>query len=446
MKLGLVQIGSIAGDLEGNVDRCLAGAREAAADGADLIVLPAMAVPGSMPRDILLDETFIEAVREATEDLAERTRDLPPIIVGTVVPGGRETLDHPGLLRVAVVLDKGEITAVVGQQRLASQDVFFERRWFVPDGPSRPLDIAGYKVGLLLDNDLLADKAENPAAHLIGRGAELLICLAASPYRRGTGAVQLERAAASGVPTVVINSCGAADDLVFDGRSFILGREGKVTAQLAHCREEILVVDLEGGLSPVGEPLDWEEEVWEALKLGVHGFVDGNGMDRVVLGLSGGIDSALTAVLACEALGAGRVTAIAIPSRFTDERSTTSARQLADTLGMRFEVVELDLLHQAAESALGALVDGGVGAENLQARLRMLILTTWVNRFGGLLLNTSNKTELSLGYGTLYGDLAGSLSPLGDLTKTEVYALARWLNRGGDVIPNFILDRSPTAE
>ncbi len=446
MRIGLAQIGSVAGDLEGNVDRCVVAAQTAAAGNAELIVLPAMAVPGTMPKDILLDQSFIEAVCKANGDLARRTRDLPPIIVGTVVPGGREIPDHPGLLKVAVMLDKGKINTIVGQQRLASQDVFFEPRWFVPDGPSEPLHIAGRKVGLLMDSDLLNFHAESPAAHLIGRGADLLICLAASPYRRGMHAFRVERASATGIPTLFVNSCGAADELIFDGGSFVCRRDGALSVQLAHCREDIRVVACDRSVGGAIQDLVWQEEVWEALKLGVRGFVEGNNLNRVVLGLSGGIDSALTAVLACEALGADKITGVAIPSRFTDERSTTSARELAETLGMFFEIIELHAMHRAAESSLGALVDGGIGAENVQARLRMLILTAWVNRHGGLLLNTSNKTELSLGYGTLYGDLAGSLSPLGDLTKTEVYALARWVNRAGDVIPAFVLERPPTAE
>ncbi len=446
MRIGLAQIGSVVGDLEGNVDRCVVAAQTAAAGNADLIVLPAMAVPGAMPRDILLDPSFIEAVGKANADLARRTRGLGPIIVGTVVPSGRVMPGHPSLLRAAVVLNGGEVNAVVGQQLLSSQDVFFEPRWFVPDGPSEPLSIAGRKVGVLLDNDLLAEGAENPAAHLIGRGADLLICLAASPYRRDIHAVRVERASATGISTVFVNASGAADELVFDGGSFICRRDGALTVQLAHCREDIRVVDCDRGVGRAIQDRVWEDEVWEALKLGVRAFADGNNLDRVVLGLSGGIDSALAAVLACEALGADKITAIAIPSRFTDPKSTECARQLAEGLSIGFEVIELHPMHRAAESALGALVESGIGAENIQARLRMLILTAWVNRHGGLLLNTSNKTELSLGYGTLYGDLAGSLSPLGDLTKTEVYQLARWVNRAGEVIPAFILDRPPTAE
>ena len=446
MRIGLAQIGSITGDLEGNVDRCVVAAQTAAAGNAELIVLPAMAVPGLMPRDILLDPSFIEAVGKATADLARRTRNLGPIIVGTIVPSGRVVPGHPGLLRVAVVLDKGEVTAAVGQQNLASKDVFFDTRWFVPGGASEPLDIAGRKVGVMLDNDLLADNAETPAAHLVGRSADLLICLAASPYRRGVNSLRVDRASATGIPTLFVNACAAADELIFDGGSFICRRGGALSVQLAHCREEIRVIDCDRGVGGAIQDRVWEDEVWEALKLGVRAFVDGNNLDRVVLGLSGGIDSALAAVLACESLGADKITAIAIPSRFTDEHSTTSARQLAETLGMSFEVIELGSLHRAAESVLGALVEEGVGAENVQARLRMLIMTAWVNKNGGLLLNTSNKTELSLGYGTLHGDLAGSLSPLGDLTKPEVYQLARWVNRTGDVIPSFILDRPPTAE
>lgn len=446
MKIGLVQIGSIAGDLEGNVDRCVAGAEKAAFQGAELIVLPAMAVPGAMPRDILFDHSFVEANGEATADLAHRIRSLPPTLVGTVVPCGNEVQGKLPLLKAAALLDGGEIARVFGQRNLRSGDVFFEPRWFVPGNPGEPFDIAGTPIGVVIDNDLLADGWEKPAADLVARGAEVLVCLAASPYRRGVGSSRIAKASSTGVPTVVVNACGAADDVIFDGASFVLDRNGALVAQLDHCREAVQVVDIEGSLALRPRPRDWQEETWQALKLGFRAFVDDNGMDRVTVGLSGGLDSSVTAVLACQALGADRVMGIAIPSRFTDARSTECARQLATTLGMHFEHIELDPMHRAAESSLGVLVDKGVGAENLQARLRMVILTAWVNRHGGLLLNTSNKTELALGYGTLYGDLAGSLSPLGDVTKTDVFGLARWVNRSAEIIPPFVLERPPSAE
>ena len=216
--------------------------------------------------------------------------------------------------------------------------------------------------------------------------------------------------------------------------------------QLAGFAADVRTVDVAAPPAPQPAEQSWEAELFGALVLGVRDFVQKNALDQAWLGLSGGIDSALVAVIAAEALGAGHVSAVAIPSRYTDPRSTTAAQELADNLGISLHVVPLEPLHAAAEAALGDLLGGGTTAENLQARLRMLILMAFVNRHGGILLNTSNKTELALGYGTVYGDLAGILSPLGDLTKTDVIALARWINREKDVIPAFILDRPPSAE
>lgn len=220
--------------------------------------------------------------------------------------------------------------------------------------------------------------------------------------------------------------------------------------RLAMFEEEVRVIELgkEGGKKKDGE---WkveseEEEVFKALVLGLRDFADKNRLKHAVIGLSGGIDSSVAAIIAAEALGSERVTGVAIPSRFTDARSTEAARELASRLGIGFETVELEKMHKAAEQALGPERSGGVAGENIQARLRMIALMSFVNQRGGFLINTSNKTELTVGYSTLYGDMAGAISPLGDLTKPEVYALAKWINVGRDVIPPFVMTRKPSAE
>ncbi len=243
-----------------------------------------------------------------------------------------------------------------------------------------------------------------------------------------------------------VNLCGATDELIFDGRSFAVDAGGEIIARLPGFEEAIRVVDLEAAVPLAPEETDLQEERFRALTLGIRDFARKNGIARAFLGLSGGVDSAVVAVLAAEALGPANVTAVAIPSRYSDPRSTECAEALAGALGIGFEVVPLEPLHSAAESALGPWLDG-TAAENVQARLRMLILMALVNHHGGMLLNTSNKTELALGYGTLYGDLAGTLSPIGDLTKPQVYDLARWIQatRGG-ILPDFVLSRPPSAE
>jgi NAD+ synthase (glutamine-hydrolysing) len=247
-----------------------------------------------------------------------------------------------------------------------------------------------------------------------------------------------------------VNAVGANDELIFDGASFVLDAGGTLLALLPRFQEAVEVVDLGAAASPLDEPEpDGEAELFAALCLGVTDFVGKNGLGRVFVGLSGGIDSTLVACIAREALGPDAVQAIAVPSRYTDARSTEAARELSKRLGIAFESVSLERLHAAAEESLGGLLTGvrdSAPAENLQARLRAMVLMAHVNCRGGVLLNTSNKTELGLGYGTIYGDLAGTLCVIGDLNKTQVYALARWYDADRGVIPPFILERAPSAE
>jgi NAD+ synthase (glutamine-hydrolysing) len=246
-----------------------------------------------------------------------------------------------------------------------------------------------------------------------------------------------------------VNLVGANDELIFDGGSFVLNSGGEAVDAMKMFEEEVRVLTVDDRpQTAVTRPSSMvaEEEVFKALVLGLRDFANKNGLPRAFVGVSGGIDSSVTAVIATEALGRERMTGVAIPSRFTDPRSTESARELAEALGIGFEVVELESLHKTAESTLGKLLEGGSTAENVQARLRMIVLMSYVNRYGGFLVNTSNKTELTLGYSTLYGDMAGTISPLGDVTKPEVYALARWINVGRDVIPPFVMERRPSAE
>ncbi|MFL6196643.1 MAG: NAD(+) synthase [Thermoanaerobaculia bacterium] len=448
MKLALAQIDSRVGDLAGNRRRIVGAIGEARLRGADLAVLPEMVVTGYPPRDLLLDPGFVERAVETTEEIAREVADGPPVILGTVARSGTGTPGHPGLWNAAALLEGGKVAAVVPKRLLPAYDVFHETRWFVPGTPSAPLEIAGRRIGLLVCEDLWDEGYPlHPPADLLAAGAEALIVISASPFRTGILEQRLHHARRAGAPVVFVNAVGANDELIFDGGSFVLGGDGEVIAQLPRFAEAVEVVDLAAG-GVRASVLEGEEELFAALVLGVRGFAGKNGLHRLVLGLSGGVDSALVAVIAAEAVGPRRVLAVALPSRHTDPRSTEAARELAATLGIGFEVVPLDPLHAEAGRSLAHLLEGEAGTtdENLQARLRALVLTAYVNRHGGLLLNTSNKTELSLGYGTLYGDLAGTLSVVGDLTKPQVYALARWVSEHRAPIPPFILERPPSAE
>ena len=444
MRIALAQTDARIGDFAGNRRRLAEAAAEARRRGADLVVFPELAITGYPPRDLLLDRTFVDRAISSTAELARELAGGPPVVVGTVARSGSSTPGHPGLWNAAALLDGGRVAALQPKRLLPAYDVFHETRWFVPGERSEPVG----NLGLLVCEDIWDEAYPiHPPAELVASGAEVLIAIASSPFRAGILPRRLHHARRAGAPLVFVNSAGANDELIFDGGSFALGADGRLLAQLPRFAEALEVVDLDGpGIAP--PPLAPEEELFEALVCGVRGFARKNGISKIFLGLSGGVDSALAACIAVSAMGAvGSVTALALPSRHTDPRSTESARELAESLGIGFEVLPIEPLHAAAEGALAHLLDGsGTTAENLQARLRSLVLNAYVNRHGGLLLNTSNKTEISLGYGTLHGDLAGTLSVLGDLTKPEVYAVARWYAANRGPIPAFILERPPTAE
>ena len=449
MRIGLAQIDTRIGDFAGNRRRIVAAVAEARRRGADLAVLPEMVVTGYPPRDLLLDSNFVARAVKTTEEIARELADGPPVILGTVASSGSATPGHPGLWNAAALLRDGRVAALVAKRLLPAYDVFHEPRWFVSGTAKPPVEIASRRLGLLVCEDLWDEGYPvHPGADLLAAGAEILVAISSSPFRSGVLERRHHHARRQGAPVVFVNAVGANDELIFDGGSFVIDARGEVIASLPRFAEAVEVVDLEGG-GLVAPEMGTEEELWTALVLGVRDFAAKNGLARLFLGLSGGVDSALVALIAAEAVGPSRVTAVAIPSRHTDKRSTESARELAATLGIDFEEIPLEPLHEEARRTLSGLLldDTGTTDENLQARLRALILTAFVNRRGGLLLNTSNKTEISLGYGTLYGDLAGTLAVIGDLTKLQVYGVARWLVASGRVaIPPFILERPPSAE
>jgi NAD+ synthase (glutamine-hydrolysing) len=448
LKIGIAQIDTRIGDFAGNRRRIVAAVAEARRRGAEMVALPEMVVTGYPPRDLLLDPELVDGALETTEAIARELAGGPPVLLGTVARSGAATPGHPGLWNAAALLDGGRVAALVPKRLLPAYDVFHEPRWFVSGEASPPLDIAGRRVGALVCEDLWDEGyAMHPPGDLLAGGAAALIAIASSPFRSGVLERRLYHARRAGAPVVFVNAVGANDELIFDGGSFVMDGGGEVIARLPRFAEAVEVVDLaEGGL--LAPTMNEEEELFAALVLGVRGFAAKNGLRRLCLGLSGGVDSALVGCIAAAALEPRRVTGVALPSRHTDPRSTEAARELAAALGIAFEVVPLDPLHAEAARSLSHLLEGDAGTtdENLQARLRAVALAAYVNRYGGLLLNTSNKTELSLGYGTLYGDLAGTLSVIGDLTKPQVYAVARWASANRVAIPSFILDRPPSAE
>jgi NAD+ synthetase len=440
LKLALAQINTTVGDLAGNIARILDAARQA--PGADLIVFPEMTVPGYPPQDILYDPSFAEAVMEATKDLARQAKGLPPMLVGSLAPSGRKLYLHPALHNIAYLIHDGEMRIAQVKQLLPVYDVFYEPRWFIPGEKTlSPIEIAGKKLGILICEDMWDEEYPiHPGAELKAMGADALVCMSAAPFHKGSLKDRVYHASRQGLPIAFVDLIGGNDELVFDGGSFILGH-----GKLNRFEEQVKLFDWNFKRGEWDAERETAQDIFHALVLGMRDFAHKNRLKQAFIGLSGGIDSSVAAVIAAQALGAKNLTGVAIPSRYTDPRSTEAARELASNLGIGFEVVELESMHKAMEVALGKLAEG-VGGENIQARLRMMILMSYVNQRGGFLVNTSNKTELTLGYSTLYGDMAGAISPLGDVTKPEVYELARYINVGRDIISSYVMERKPSAE
>lgn len=447
MKLALCQLDARIGDFAGNLGRIRAAAAAAREGGADLSVFPELALTGYPPRDLLFEPAFLRAADEALTQLASDTVDGPALLLGAPRASGRTPPGHPGLYDAAVLLQHGRITFEQGKRLLPAYDVFHEPRWFLPAPASRCVELAGRRLGVLVCEDLWDEGYDlHPAAELVAQGAELLVCLSASPFRAGIQPRRRALAHGRSVPVVYVNAAGANDELIFDGGSFATDATGALLHEAPRFREAVQVIEPFAPGPPLRpEPIDSAAELRAAIVEGIRGFCRKNGLRQALFGLSGGVDSALVACLAAEALGPAAVTGVAMPSRYNDPRSLSSAQELARALGIELLVQPIEALHAATAAALGPLVEGPEGRltdENVQARLRMVVLMAHVNRRGGVLLNTSNQTELTYGYGTLYGDLAGTLAPLGDLTKSEVFALARTFPQ----IPRFILERPPSAE
>lgn len=440
MRVGVAQIDSRVADLATNSRNVREAVAALAPASPEVVLLPELVLTGYSPKDLLFDPDFVTAALAAQERLARALEDGPPVLLGGLWPAPPRPR-HPSLFNAALLLHKGEVRLAQAKRLLPTYDLFLEGRWFLPGTTAPPLPFGEERAGLLICEDLWQEGYPvQPVDEARAAGASVLFSLNASPFRPGAMARRLALARATGLPIVYVNAVGANDELVLDGGSFAMDGAGRLVARLPRFEEAVDIVDLHG--APIEEPTEDLETLRQALVAGIRGFARKNGLRRAVLGLSGGVDSALVLVLACEALGPSRVTALALPSRFTDPRSTESAEALARHLGCRFEVQPIEPLHAAAEALLGPGPAGDTTLENVQARLRMLLLMARVNREGGMLLNTSNKTELALGYSTLYGDMAGALAPIGDLGKHTVYTLARHV--GG--IPDFILDRPPTAE
>ena len=454
MRVALGQINTTVGDLEGNVDRLTAWSREATGQGADLVCFPELAVTGYPPEDLVFRLAFVEDNLAALEELARRTAETCPVLVGFVDRTER------GIHNAAALLRDGRVEARYHKHRLPNYGVFDEARYFVPGEEGCTIRVAGSDLGISVCED--AWKPGPPFDEYAGK-VGIIPNLNASPFHRRKSRERLDicaaRARETGAWLVYVNLVGGQDELVFDGGSVVVSPNGEPAWHAAAFEEDMLVVDIPEsageGKPPLPDPerQPWPEgaeEVYRALVLGLGEYVRKNGFTDAVVGLSGGIDSSLTAVLAVDALGADHVRGLAMPSRFSSPESLEDAKKLSGRLGMRLDTISITGIHKAYLEALADEFEGtepGVAEENLQARIRGNLLMAISNKRGHLVLATGNKTEMAVGYSTLYGDLAGGFAPLKDVPKMLVYELARWRNEEADSpISDRVLQKPPSAE
>ncbi len=461
MRIALAQIDTTAGDVAGNRERIRAAWGRARQEGADLVVVPEMAAIGYPPRDLLLRDGVIRAAAEAVESLARDFADGPAAVIGTAFRNPRPT--GRALWNAAVVARGGRIEAVYAKRCLPTYDVFDEARYFAPgDGPV-VVEIAGERVGLSICEDLWVNDPvggrrlydADPPMDLARAGVDLVVNVSASPYHLGKDAhrraVIAAEARRMGVPVAYVQLVGGNDDVLFDGHSRLFDAQGRDLVRLAGFAEDFRVVDLAAAAPlPDASPPDETDELRRALVMGLSDYARKVGMRTAVLGLSGGIDSAVVACLAAEALQPQNVLGVGMPGPFSAPESLRDAEALAKNLGIGFRVVPIGPVYDAYLATLRPHFGGrpfDVTEENVQARVRGNVLMALSNKFGHLVLTTGNKSELAVGYCTLYGDMSGGLAVISDVWKTRVYDLARLLNaRGRGPIPAYTITRPPSAE
>jgi len=462
MRIALAQINTTVGDLSGNVDSMIRAARRAAEARADVVVFPELSVTGYPPWDLVEKPTFVERSERELLRLAAETAKLPLAIIAGYV-GASESSTGKRAANRAAVLRGGSILFRQTKMLLPTYDVFDEARYFVPAESQSLFLLDGRKIALTICEDAWNDKQfwerplyrRDPVQELAYSGGELLISINASPYHLGKRALRREifeaTARRHNMPVVYVNQVGGNDQLVFDGSSFAMDRSGQVAASAASFAEDLVMFDSDSGSGDHRQSLPDEcQAVYEALVLGTRDYIRKCGFRRVLIGLSGGIDSSLTAAIAVDALGAENVTGVGMPGPFSSEGSIRDARALAENLGVRFEMAPITPVYQEFLSVIDPLFAGAprdVTEENLQARLRGVTLMALSNKWGALVLTTGNKSELAVGYCTLYGDMCGGLAVISDVPKTLVYALARVANlRHPDAIPEDVFEKPPSAE
>lgn len=449
LTIALAQLNPTVGAVTAN----LAKARQAIADvqGADLVLFPELYISGYPPEDLVLRPSFVAACKAAAEDLARDTAKGPAILIGLPWQDGDK------LHNAVALLNGGKIETLRFKYDLPNYGVFDEKRVFQPGPAPGPINFKDVRIGVPICEDIWTSET---CETLMETGAEILLSPNGSPFERNKDDVRLNlvvaRVTETGLPLAYLNQVGGQDELVFDGASFVLNADRSLALQMPMFEEAVAVTHWQRGASgwsmeksSFAKLPENEEETWKACVLGLRDYVDKNRFPGVVLGMSGGIDSAVVATMAVDALGASRVHCVMLPYAYTSKDSLTDAEACAKALGVRYDVVPIKEPVEGFISALGPMFKGttsGITEENLQSRSRGVILMAISNKFGAMVLTTGNKSEMSVGYATLYGDMNGGFNPIKDVYKMEVYRLAAWRNTQSHVIPDRIITKAPTAE
>jgi len=461
VKIALAQINPTVGNFTGNAARILDFTRRAKDAGAELVLFPELSVCGYPPRDLVEKPSFVAHNREIVEQLARETRGID-VVCGFVTPAQADT--GKSVMNSAALLRDGNIEFVQSKRLLPTYDVFDEARNFAPASRQSLFAERGTQIALTICEDAWNDKTfwnrrlyrVDPVEELISSGGQIVLNISASPFYVGKPEFRQEMLAAIArrhqVPVAMVNQVGGNDSLVFDGSSLVLAPDGRVVAQAKSFEEDLIVFDSASLTGDMHEQVMGDEaQAYAALVLGTRDYVRKCGFRKAIIGLSGGIDSALTAAIAVDALGAENVIGVGMPSMYSSEGSVSDAQVLASNLGIRFEVVQIKEIFDSFRSGLAKVFEGlkeDVTEENIQARIRGVILMSLSNKFGALVLTTGNKSELGVGYCTLYGDMVGGLAVISDVMKTMVYRISYYVNRraGREIIPESTLTKPPSAE
>ncbi len=445
--IALAQINCTVGDLQGNAARILDFVSRAREAGADLVLTPELSICGYPPEDLLLRDGFYRDCRAELEALATQVHGIVAVV------GFPEQASDGKRYNAAAVIRDGRVAAVARKHDLPNYEVFDEKRYFTAGNAPCIVDLKGVRFGLTICEDIWWPEAPAMAK---AAGAEVILSINASPYHKQKQATRhkvfREWIRSARLPMVYVNLVGGQDELVFDGASCVLDAEGNVVRQSAYFEESLELAEFEGARpipGPVSKELPLEAEVYAALVLGTRDYLRKNGFPGALLGLSGGVDSALTLAIACDALGADRVRAVMMPTQYTAQMSLDDAKEMARRVGVRYDVIPIKPVFDSFLATLAGEFAGrapDLTEENLQARIRGTILMALSNKFGSIVLTTGNKSEMAVGYSTLYGDMAGGYAVIKDLAKTLVWDVTRYRNTVSDIIPENIITRPPSAE